>query len=96
MAKQEKKKKILVMDDEDMVGEIACQMLEYLGFEAVWVADGVDAIREYKKNKDEGQAFSAVIMDLTIPGWDGWQGSCSRDSEHRPRSKSVCLKWILD
>lgn len=61
------------MDDEDMVGEIACQMLEYLGFEAVQVADGVDAISEYKKNKDEGQAFSAVIMDLTIPGGMGGQ-----------------------
>ncbi len=59
------------MDDEDMVGEIACQMLEYLGFEAVRVADGADAVREYKKNQDDGEAFAAVIMDLTIPGGMG-------------------------
>ena len=73
MVKQEKKKKILVMDDEDMVGEIACQMLEYLGFDAVRVVDGNDAVREYKKNKDDGETFSAVIMDLTIPGGMGGQ-----------------------
>lgn len=70
---QEKKKKILVMDDEDMVGEIACQMLEYLGFEALRVVDGADAITEYKKHQDSGEPFSAVIMDLTIPGGMGGQ-----------------------
>lgn len=68
---QEKKKKILVMDDEDMVGEIACQMLEYLGFEAVHVADGLDAVEEYKKHQESGMPFTAVIMDLTIPGGMG-------------------------
>ncbi len=73
MVTQETKKKILVMDDEDMVGEIACQMLEYLGFDAVRVVDGADAVREYKKNLDDGHAFAAVIMDLTIPGGMGGQ-----------------------
>lgn len=59
------------MDDEDMVGEIACQMLEYLGFDAMRVADGVEAVKEYKKHQDNGVPFTAVIMDLTIPGGMG-------------------------
>ena len=59
------------MDDEDMVGEIACQMLKYLGFEAVWVADGTAAIKEYSRQKDAGQPYAAIIMDLTIPGGMG-------------------------
>jgi two-component system cell cycle sensor histidine kinase/response regulator CckA len=71
LVKQEIKKKILVMDDEDMVGEIACQMLEYLGFDAMRVVDGVDAVKEYKKSQDDGMPFSAVIMDLSIPGGMG-------------------------
>ncbi len=71
MVTQDIKKKILVMDDEDMVGEIACQMLEYLGFEAIRVADGVDAVKEYQKHQSEGTPFTAVIMDLTIPGGMG-------------------------
>lgn len=71
MVTQEIKKKILVMDDEDMVGEIACQMLEYLGFDAMRVADGVEAVKEYKKHQDNGVPFTAVIMDLTIPGGMG-------------------------
>jgi CheY-like chemotaxis protein len=68
---KEMKKKILVMDDEDMVGEIACQMLQFLGFDGVWVADGVEAIKEYGKQKKSGQAYSAIIMDLTVPGGMG-------------------------
>jgi CheY-like chemotaxis protein len=71
LVSQEKKKKILVMDDEDMVGEIACQMVEFLGFKAVRVVDGVEAVKEYKKHQDDGEAFTAVIMDLTIPGGMG-------------------------
>ncbi len=59
------------MDDEDMIGEIACQMIEYLGFKGWWVADGGDAVKAYKKHKDEGDAFDAVIMDLNIPGGMG-------------------------
>lgn len=71
MVTQEKKKKILVMDDEDMVGEIACQMLGYLGFEAMRVTDGADAVREYKENRENGVPYSAVIVDLTVPGGMG-------------------------
>jgi len=73
LQKNETKKKILVMDDEDMVGEIACQMLRFMGFEAFWVANGAEAIQEYSRQKDAGQAYSAIIMDLTIPGGMGGQ-----------------------
>ena len=68
---KETQKKILVMDDEDMVGEIACQMLKYLGFDGIWVANGAEAIQEYDKQKKAGQAYAAIIMDLTIPGGMG-------------------------
>lgn len=65
------RKRILVMDDEDMVGDIACQMLDYLGFDAVHVLDGQAAIQEFVTQKEKGMPFSAVIMDLTIPGGMG-------------------------
>jgi len=68
---EQKKKKILVMDDEDMVGDIACQMLEYLGFEAVRATNGADAVKEYEAQLKAGEGYAAVIMDLTIPGGMG-------------------------
>ena len=71
MSNKEARRKILVMDDEDMVGEIACQMLDYLGYDAVHVFDGQAAIQEFQQQKEQGCPFSAVIMDLTIPGGMG-------------------------
>jgi CheY-like chemotaxis protein len=71
LQKNERKKMILVMDDEDMVGEIACQMLEFLGFATTWVKNGADAIKEYKERQEAGQGYAAVILDLTIPGGMG-------------------------
>ncbi|EKD35778.1 MAG: histidine kinase [uncultured bacterium] len=71
MQTNEQRKMILIMDDEDMVGEIACQMLEYLGFASTWVTNGADAVKEYRKQKEAGQGYAAVIMDLTVPGGMG-------------------------
>lgn len=65
------------MDDEDMVGEIACQMLGYLGFETMRVTDGADAVREYKTSRESGVPFSAVIVDLTVPGGMGGKQAAS-------------------
>ncbi len=61
------KKKILIMDDEEMIGEIACQMLTLLGYEARHVFNGEEAISLYRQHLEKGDAFAAVIMDLTIP-----------------------------
>jgi DNA-binding NtrC family response regulator len=60
-------KKILIMDDEEMIGEIACQMLTLLGYEGRHVFDGKEAISLYRRHLEEGDPFAAVIMDLTIP-----------------------------
>jgi len=65
------KKKILIMDDEEMIGEIACQMLTLLGYEAWHVFDGKEAISLYWQHLEEGDPFAVVIMDLTIPGGMG-------------------------
>ncbi len=71
MAVDDVVKRILVMDDDDMIGEIVIQMLEYLGFEVVHVKDGLDAVNEYKEQRERDRGFDLVIMDLTVPGGMG-------------------------
>ncbi len=63
----ESAKKILVMDDEDIVADIAEQMLSFLGYEVSIVENGEDAIEYYRKAYDAGQPYALVIMDLNIP-----------------------------
>ena len=65
------KKKILIMDDEIMIGEIASQMLSFLGCESLHVTSGEDAIAVYRQHRDKGEPFDVVIMDLTVPGGMG-------------------------
>ena len=64
-------KKILIMDDEVMIGEIACQMLSFMGCQAVHVISGEEALTVYREHLDRGEPFDVVIMDLTIPGGMG-------------------------
>lgn len=64
-------KKILIFDDEQIVGDIACQMLEYFKCESVHVTNAESAIEAYRIEFMKGQTFDAVIMDLNVPGGHG-------------------------
>ena len=59
---------ILVMDDEEMIRDIAAAMLTHLGYEVTTCASGEKAIELYKASVESGTPFLTVIMDLTIPG----------------------------
>ena len=58
-------KKVLVMDDEEMLRHVAGLMLSQSGHDAEFAKDGVEAIELYKKAKESGKPFDAVILDLT-------------------------------
>ncbi|MBE0585382.1 MAG: PAS domain S-box protein [Desulfofustis sp.] len=62
---------ILIMDDEEMILNVASSMLAYLGYSVTTCANGEETIDRYKGSMDSGTAFLAVIMDLTIPGGVG-------------------------
>lgn len=63
--------RILIMDDDVLVADIAREILTTLGYEPVVVKDGREAIRVYQQAMADGEKFDAVIMDLTIPGGMG-------------------------
>jgi PAS domain S-box-containing protein len=66
-----KKGKALVMDDEEMVRNVAACMLETMGFEVTAVPGGAEALREHERARKDGTPFDIIIMDLTIPGGMG-------------------------
>ncbi len=59
---------ILVMDDDEMVRELAEITIKRLGYTVVCSEDGLQALSLYRSAHEEGNPFSLVIMDLTIPG----------------------------
>lgn len=63
--------KILVMDDEEIIREVACEILSFLGYGVRLCSDGAEAVEEYQMAMESGEPFDAVIMDLTVPGGMG-------------------------
>ena len=64
-------RKILIMDDDQTVREIAATMLTHIGCSVEEAGDGKEAIVLYSKAQTDGVPFDVVIMDLTIPGGMG-------------------------
>ena len=62
---------ILVMDDDEMIRDVAGEILRDLGYEVTTCCKGEEAI-EFFKNSIEAQVpFSMAILDLIIPGGMG-------------------------
>jgi len=70
--------KILVMDDEEAIRLLLEQMLMHLGYTVELTRNGEEAIDRYAKAKELAQPFSAVILDLTIPGGLGGRETIQR------------------
>ncbi len=63
--------RILVMDDEEVICEIAAEMLGAIGYEVETADDGKSALKKYRQSMAAGTPFDLVIMDLTIRGGMG-------------------------
>ncbi|HNV48249.1 MAG TPA: ATP-binding protein [Spirochaetota bacterium] len=63
--------KILVVDDEPQVRDIASRILSALGHRAACVGSIDDAVTAFSAAHARGERFDCVITDLTIPGGAG-------------------------
>jgi PAS domain S-box-containing protein len=63
-----KNKKILIMDDDDMVIIPISEMLCDLGYEVLQANNGEKAIEIYQKAINEGKKIDVTILDLIIQG----------------------------
>ncbi|MCC7431100.1 response regulator, partial [bacterium] len=82
-------KKILVMDDEEQIREIASQILTELGFKVKCTKNSEETIALYKKEQNAAEPFDLVIMDLTIPGEVGGKETIIKLREINPKIKAI-------
>ena len=81
--------KILLMDDEEIVREVAGEMLSYIGFEIDFALHGEEALEKYSEAQRNGKPFDAVIMDLTVPGGMGGGEAIKKLLEIDPEAKVI-------
>lgn len=79
----------MIMDDEEIIRDVCGRMLAKLGYEVGYARDGEEAIDLYKKEKDAGRPFNAIIMDLTIPGGMGGKEAIKKLHEIDPQVKAI-------
>jgi PAS domain S-box-containing protein len=63
--------RVLVMDDEQMIRDIAVKIIGSLGYAVAAVRDGREALALWQQERQAGRPFDVAIMDLTVPGGMG-------------------------
>jgi CheY-like chemotaxis protein len=66
-----KKGRLLIMDDEPSIRQLATIILGRSGFSITAVSDGKDVPTAYQAALNEGNPYDLVILDLTVPGGTG-------------------------
>jgi len=88
--------KILLMDDEDIIRTAAGEIMSHLGYEVETVKDGAEMIEIYKREKEKGKPFDAVIMDLTVVGGMGGREAIKELLKIDPDAKAIVSSGYSD
>ena len=83
------KGRILVMDDEDIIRDMAQELLSGMGYEVELAGDGVEALNRYQEARASGAPVDAVIMDLTIPGGMGGEEAIQKLLAIDPEARAI-------
>ncbi len=70
--------RVLVMDDEDFIRDIASELLREIGYNPECFSDGESACLAYEKALKAGKPFAFAILDLTIPGGMGGKEAAAK------------------
>ncbi len=81
--------RILVVEDDDMIGESIVDFLQSEDYAVDWVQDGASALLATKTTP-----FSLVILDLGLPGKDGLQ--VLREMRNRHDATPVLITTARD
>ena len=61
---------VLLVEDEEMVRNMATAMLKRLGFTVLEAKDGIEAVDLFRQHQNE---IICVLSDLTMPRMNGWE-----------------------
>jgi two-component system cell cycle sensor histidine kinase/response regulator CckA len=94
--KPEHKRRILLMDDEQMILDIVSRMLGHLGYEVTTCTDGSQAIAAFAKSKSHSEPFDVVMMDLVIPNGVGGQDAVHTIKKIDPSARVIASSGHLE
>ena len=81
--------RILIMDDEEMIRNLAGNILKRLGYEPAFAQNGEEAIALYQEALNAGTPFDAVILDLTVKGGLGGKETIQKLTAIDPHVRGI-------
>ena len=90
------KRRILLMDDEQMILDIVSRMLGHLGYDVTISTDGAQAIAAFAKAKSQSEPFDVVMMDLIIPNGVGGQDAVHTIRKIDAQARVIASSGHLD
>lgn len=88
--------RILIMDDEDMLKNLAGKVLRLAGYEVTLASEGDGAVDLFREAADMGRPFDLVLLDLTIPGGMGGEETLKKMRQLDPGIKAVVMSGYAD
>ena len=82
MARDRERKTVLIIEDEADVRNFASRVLELEGYRVLQAGDSEEGMRLVREG-----LISLVLLDLRLPGHDGW--SVLRQLKNEPKLSSV-------
>lgn len=80
---------VLVMDDDEMILNLAGNMLHLLGYRVTTCVNGEEAVSQYETALGSGKPYDVVIMDLTVPGGMGGMEAARKILAYDPGARLI-------
>jgi PAS domain S-box-containing protein len=81
--------RVLFMDDEEPIVQMASLLLQRLGFEVEQARDGAETVQKFTAAHEAGRPFDLVVMDLTVPGGMGGRDAIEELRQIDPGVKAI-------
>lgn len=88
--------RVLVMDDERLLRDLAARMIGGLGHTVTLARDGGEAVEKYRMALESGTRYDVVILDLTVRGGMGGKKAVERLLAIDPNVKAVVSSGYSD
>jgi len=83
------KARILIMEDDQQIRNVAKRMLASFGHEVLQASDGKEAITIFNQHFQSDKPVDVIIMDLTIPGGMGGKDALQEILKISPDVKAI-------
>ncbi|MED5585114.1 MAG: ATP-binding protein [Verrucomicrobiota bacterium] len=88
-------RQILVVDDDPMILSTIHAILKHLDFTVVGVSSGEEGVSLFQRYYRDGSPFSAVLMDLTLPGGMNGDEATARILDIDPEARVIASSGYL-